>query len=158
MAASAKRERQVAAFDEGELWCSDEADPPLNPAGWYFRAARGSPAHWIGPFADEDEAAVAPFSGDALRDARRYLDLWKRGEPAPRPRLALVEPMPASVPELDPAPGATLRPEPAPPPDPTPAPQFELTLPGAGAAPARRRGRRGPAASPAAAQLALDLP
>ncbi len=83
-----QRERDIASFDEGELWCDDSATPPLNPAGWYFRAGRGSPALWIGPFADADDAREAPFSGDSLRDARRYLDLWKRGEPTPRPRLA----------------------------------------------------------------------
>lgn len=85
-----QREREVASFDEGELWCDDGATPPLNPAGWYFRTGRGSPALWIGPFADADEAREAPFSGDSLRDARRYLDLWKRGDAPPRPRPALA--------------------------------------------------------------------
>ena len=63
-----QREREVASFDEGELWCDDSAQPPLNPAGWYFRAGRGSPAPWIGPFAEAAIAHGAPFSGDPLRD------------------------------------------------------------------------------------------
>ena len=82
-------DREVAAFDEGELWCDDSAQPPLSPAGWYFRAGRGSPAPWIGPFYEADDARDAPFSGDAFRDARRYLDLWRRGEPPPKPRPVL---------------------------------------------------------------------
>lgn len=89
-------EREVASFDEGELWCADDALPPMSPAGWYFRAGRGSPAVWIGPFADAGDARVAPFSGDPLRDARKYLDRWQRGD-APPP-LRLVVPRRAAAP------------------------------------------------------------
>lgn len=140
MAASARREREVAAFDEGELWCSDEAEPPLSPAGWYFRAPRGTPRLWIGPFADGDEATLAPFSGDALRDARRYLEAWRRGEPPPRLKLAVVR--------AAPAPGTL------------PDPQPRLALDGQGDPPARptrdrRRSRR--AKAPTQLSLALDL-
>lgn len=114
MAASAKRERQVAAFDEGELWCSDEADPPMNPAGWYFRAARGTPQLWVGPFADADSATLAPFSGDALRDAKRYLDLWRRGEPPRKAKLAIVPPAPQPAPKPEPIAESPPPPEPKP--------------------------------------------
>ena len=85
-----QREREIASFDDGELWCDDSATPPSNPAGWYFRERRGALPLWIGPFADADQAGAAPSSGDALRDARRYLDLWQRGAPTPRPRPALA--------------------------------------------------------------------
>ncbi len=136
MAASAKRERQVASFDEGELWCSDEADPPLSPAGWYFRVPRGTPQLWIGPFAEIEDAEAAPFSGDALRDAQRYLRLWQRGEPPPRPKLVVVAA----------APVATV---------PPPKPQMEMELSGAGEAPQRKPARRSSSRRAPATQLPL---
>lgn len=137
-----QRERDVASFDDGELWCDDSATPPTNPAGWYFRERRGAPVLWIGPFADADDARAAPFSGDALRDAMRSLDLWRRGEPAPRPRPALT--VVAAVRE------APKPPEPV-------RPTGELALDGGqGAQPAAvpKPGRR--RASPAG-QLSFDL-
>lgn len=82
-------EREVATFDEGELWCADDAVPPMSPAGWYFRAGRGAPAVWIGPFEGAGDARVAPFSGDPLRDARKYLDRWQRGDAPPPLRLVV---------------------------------------------------------------------
>lgn len=134
-----QREREVASFDDGELWCDDAATPPSNPAGWYFRERRGAPPMWIGPFADPDDARAAPFSGDTLRDARRYLDLWRRGESAPRSRPAL-----AAVPAV------------RDPPKPK-APVGELALDGGqGAAPAREA-RTGQRRAAAAQQLTLGL-
>lgn len=137
-----KRERQVAVFDEGELWCTDEADPPSNPTGWYFRPPGGTQLVWIGPFASDDEAMHAPFSGDALRDARRYLDLWRRGEPAPRPKPVIA--------------AAVAPPRPAP--VETGTPQMELPLSGdVVPAPARTAGKRRPPTRPAQQQLMLSL-
>jgi hypothetical protein len=132
-----QREREVASFDEGELWCDDAATPPSNPAGWYFRERRGAPLMWIGPFADPDDARAAPFSGDPLRDARRYLDLWRRGEPAPRPALAVA---------------AAVRETPKP-----KAPTGELTLDGGqGTAPAKAS-RAAKRRAPPAEQMSLEL-
>ncbi|MFC3713681.1 hypothetical protein ACFOMD_13965 [Sphingoaurantiacus capsulatus] len=82
-----QREREIASFDEGELWCADDAVPPLNPAGWYFRVARGGV--WVGPFDGAADAGVAPASGDPLRDARKYLDRWRRGGEAPPPKIVV---------------------------------------------------------------------
>lgn len=86
--------REVARFDEGELWCADDAAPPLNPAGWYFRPGRGGGATWIGPFDSDAAAGDAPFSGDALRDARVQLDRWQRRDAAPAVRVVWRRPPP----------------------------------------------------------------
>lgn len=142
MAAAARRdgrERDVAAFDEGDLWCSDEAEPALNPAGWYFRPRRGSAPSWIGPYDSKDDAAAASFSGDALRDARRRLDDWRRGD-TPSPTAPMpVPPLPLAV--IQPA----SRPAPVSAPATLPAqPQLELQLDGEAesSAPPRPRERR----------------
>lgn len=95
-----QREREVASFDEGELWCADDAVPPLNPGGWYFRAGRGAPGVWIGPFDCAAEAGAAPASGDPLRDARKYLDRWQRGgEAPPRPKVVAFR-RPPTLPKM----------------------------------------------------------
>jgi hypothetical protein len=132
-------DREIATFDEGELWCADDAVPPMSPAGWYFRAGRGSPAVWIGPFERAGDARVAPFSGDPLRDARKYLDRWQRGDAPPPAPLRLVVPRRA-----------------APLPPMTPEGQFELAV-GEAAAPAARGARRRSRRAARAPQLTLPL-
>lgn len=150
---SASREREVAAFDDGELWCDGEAEPASNPAGWYFRPRRGSQPCWIGPYNSADDAQSAPFSGDPLRDAQRRLIAWRRGD-APAPRIVLVaQPEPQILPhrgrETSEAGGggsattAACALEPPPPPSALPLPSFA--------------GEELPPAAPAA-QLALALP
>ncbi|MDO9488698.1 MAG: hypothetical protein Q7J32_10020 [Sphingomonadaceae bacterium] len=135
-AVSSKAERDVARFDEGELWCADDASPALSPAGWYFRPRRSGAAPWIGPFEDAAAASGAAFSGDALRDARVQLDRWRRRDAAPPVRIVWRRPAPL------PAMNA--------------AGQFELTVEGAATPPAPSgRGRRRRAAR--APQYALPL-
>lgn len=91
--------RDVARFDEGELWCADDASPALSPAGWYFMPRRSGASVWIGPFEDEAEATAAAFSGDALRDARVQLDRW-RHRAAARP-VRVVWRRPAPLPAMN---------------------------------------------------------
>lgn len=130
--------REVRSFDEGDLWCSDDAVPPLSPPGWYFRLARSANC-WIGPFSDAGLAEGAPTTGDPLADARRYLDRWRRGE-APPPLKLVPRTRPAPLPPI------------------TPDGQFELAVSTeaaavASAAPApRRRAARAPQS-----QLSLPL-
>lgn len=132
-------EREVVTFDEGELWCADDAVPPMSPAGWYFRAGRGSPAVWIGPFDEPGDARAAPFSGDPLRDARKYLDRWQRGDAPPAPALRLVVPRrPAALPPV------------------TAEGQFELAV-GDPAAPMPKPARTPSRRAARAPQLALPL-
>lgn len=76
MATADRRGREVAWFEDGDLWCSDEAVPPSNPAGWYFRPRGAVQQPWIGPFRSDEAAETSSFSGDALRDARRRLEAW----------------------------------------------------------------------------------
>jgi hypothetical protein len=79
MPKATKAGRQIARFDEGELWCADDAVPPVSPAGWYFRPG-GAPVVWIGPFPTAEAAKVAPHSGDPFAAARRRLDAWVRAK------------------------------------------------------------------------------
>jgi hypothetical protein len=78
-----RADRQVAFFEDGDLWRDEEASPSESPAGWYFRP-RGTSAVWIGPFPTADTASVAPLRGDPLGAARRRLEKWvrSRAEPA----------------------------------------------------------------------------
>lgn len=76
MATADRRGREVAWFEDGDLWCSDEAVPPSNPAGWYFRPRGATQQPWIGPFRSDEAAETSAYSGDALRDARRRLEAW----------------------------------------------------------------------------------
>src|SRR4051794_25829302 len=78
MPKATKAGRQMARFDEGELWCADDAVPPVSPAGWYFRPGGGSPLVWIGPFPTAEAAKVAPCGSDPFTAARRQLDAWVR--------------------------------------------------------------------------------
>jgi hypothetical protein len=71
--------RQVAWFEDGELWCAEGATPPVSPAGWYVRP-RGTTVVWIGPFATAEAAAAAPRGGDPFAAARRQLAAWARDE------------------------------------------------------------------------------
>src|SRR4051794_29328241 len=48
MPKATKAGRQMARFDEGELWCADDAVPPVSPAGWYFRPG-GTRSQWLRP-------------------------------------------------------------------------------------------------------------
>jgi hypothetical protein len=73
--------RRVAWFEDGELWCADDATPPVSPAGWYVRP-RGTAVPWAGPFATAEVAEAAPSSADPFAAARRQLDAWARGEQA----------------------------------------------------------------------------
>jgi hypothetical protein len=75
-------DRQVAFFDDGDLWRDEEASPPDNPAGWYFRP-RGTSAVWIGPFPTADAASVAPLRGDPLKAAQRRVEEWARSRAEP---------------------------------------------------------------------------
>ena len=63
MPKATKAGRQIARFDDGELWCADDAAPPVSPGGWYFRPS-GAPVVWIGPFPTAEAAKVAPCGGD----------------------------------------------------------------------------------------------
>jgi hypothetical protein len=82
-------DREIRAFDEGELWLDDEASPIASPAGWYVRRRKASHPAWIGPFASAAAAADATLTGDPLRDARRRLELWaRRHQPADRAAVA----------------------------------------------------------------------
>jgi hypothetical protein len=83
MPKATKAGRQMARFDEGELWCADDAVPPVSPAGWYFRPG-GGPLVWIGPFPTAEAAKVAPCGGDPFTAARRRLDAWVRAREEPR--------------------------------------------------------------------------
>lgn len=131
-----KAERDVARFDEGELWCADDASPALSPAGWYFRPRRSAAVPWIGPFEEAAEATAAAFSGDALRDARVQLERWRHRDAAPPVRIVWRRPAPL------PAMNA--------------AGQFEFTVQGTAAPPEPTdRGRRRRAAR--APQYALPL-
>src|SRR4051794_41754429 len=78
MPKATKAGRQMARFDEGELWCADDAVPPVSPAGWYFQPGGGSPLVWIGPFPTAEAAKVAPCGSDPFTAARRQLDAWVR--------------------------------------------------------------------------------
>jgi hypothetical protein len=69
--------RRVAWFEDGELWCAEDATPPVSPAGWYLRP-RGAVVAWIGPFATAEAAAAAPDGGDPFAAARRQLAAWAR--------------------------------------------------------------------------------
>src|SRR3954447_3702116 len=84
MPKTTKAGRQMARFDEGELWCADDAVPPVSPAGWYFRPGGGSPLVWIGPFPTAEAAKAAPCGGDPFTAARRRLDAWVRAREEPR--------------------------------------------------------------------------
>jgi hypothetical protein len=84
MPKTTKAGRQMARFDEGELWCADDAVPPVSPAGWYFQPGGGSPLVWIGPFPTAEAAKVAPCGGDPFTAARRRLDTWVRAREEPR--------------------------------------------------------------------------
>src|SRR3954447_21601837 len=81
MPKATKAGRQIARFDEGELWCADDAVPPVSPPGWYFRPG-GSSLVWIGPFPTAEAAKVAPCSGDPFTAARRRLEAWVRAKVA----------------------------------------------------------------------------
>src|SRR4051795_4991046 len=82
MPKATKAGRQMARFDEGELWCADDAVPPVSPAGWYFRPG-GRPLVWIGPFPTADAAKVAPCGGDPFAAARRRVGAWVRARGGP---------------------------------------------------------------------------
>jgi hypothetical protein len=82
MPKATKAGRQIARFDDGELWCADDAAPPVSPGGWYFRPG-GAPVVWIGPFPTAEAAKVAPCGGDPLATARRRLDAWARAKARP---------------------------------------------------------------------------
>jgi hypothetical protein len=74
--------RQVAHFEDGELWCTADATPPVSPGGWYFRL-HDTPVGWIGPFPTAEAATVAPQGGDPLATARRRLEEWARATAEP---------------------------------------------------------------------------
>jgi hypothetical protein len=84
--------RHVAWFEAGELWCAEDATPPVSPAGWYVWP-RGPAAVWVGPFTTAAEAAAAaPGGGDPLAAARRQLDAWlAQGGSAAATRGASIE-------------------------------------------------------------------
>jgi hypothetical protein len=85
MPKATKAGRQVARFEDGELWCGDDAAPPVSPAGWYFRPG-GASVPWIGPFPTAEAARVARCGGDPVAAARRRLAEWARAaeaEPGP---------------------------------------------------------------------------
>jgi len=109
-------DREIRAFDDGELWLDDDASPPASPAGWYVRRRKASHPVWIGPFASEAAAADATLTGDPLRDARRRLELWaRRNQLANREDGPKLEVPPAPPPPL-PSPGSgegTVEPDPA---------------------------------------------
>jgi len=77
MPSPTKAGRQVAWFEDGDLWCAEDATPPVSPAGWYVRP-RGTAVAWIGPFATAQAAAAAPGGGDPFAAARRQLAAWAR--------------------------------------------------------------------------------
>jgi hypothetical protein len=86
MPKATKTGRQVARFEDGELWCGDDAAPPVSPAGWYFRPGGGASVPWIGPFPTAEAARVARCGGDPVAAARRRLAEWARAaeaEPGP---------------------------------------------------------------------------
>jgi hypothetical protein len=86
MPKATKTGRQVARFEDGELWCGDDAAPPVSPAGWYFRPGGGASVPWIGPFPTAEAARVARCGGDPFAAARRRLAEWARAaeaEPGP---------------------------------------------------------------------------
>lgn len=90
----AKASRQVTWFDDGDLWCTDDASPPVSPAGWYVRPP-GTAVAWIGPFATAQAAEAAPTGGDPFAAARRRLEAWRRGssrEERAQPAMAAEEP------------------------------------------------------------------
>ena len=89
--------RQVAHFEDGELWCTADTTPPVSPGGWYFRL-HDTPVGWIGPFPTAEAATVAPQGGDPLATARRRLEEWAR---------ATAEPGAEPPEEADPAPTPT---------------------------------------------------
>jgi hypothetical protein len=103
-------DRQIARFDDGDLWRDGDADPPESPAGWYFRP-RGGAAVWVGPYPTAEAAASAPHRGDPLAAARRRLEDWRRSRrnipreaspPPPRPRPRPAPPRIAAAPEPPP--------------------------------------------------------
>jgi hypothetical protein len=65
MVKPARADRRVALFKDGDLWHDEEASPPENPAGWYFRP-HGASAVWVGPFPTADAASSAPSRGDPI--------------------------------------------------------------------------------------------
>ena len=91
MPKATKPSRQIAHFEDGELWCTADATPPVSPGGWYFRL-RDTPVGWIGPFPTAEAATVAPQGGDPLATARRRLDEWARAtaEPGAEPPVEAV--------------------------------------------------------------------
>jgi hypothetical protein len=82
MLKSARADRRVALFEDGDLWRDEEASPPESPAGWYFRP-RGASAVWVGPFPTVDAAFSAPSRGDPLEVAKRRLEEWSRSRAEP---------------------------------------------------------------------------
>lgn len=165
--------RETLRFDEGELWCSDEANPPMNPPGWYFRPRRGPDQPWIGPYSSRAAAEEAPCSGDPLRVAERRLKQWlqekdqEEVETEAEPVAAQPEPVvPAPDPETKAVPvqAPVLEPEPAPEPieliAPQPATQLALDLGAPPESPTTGRPRR-PSGRRSGAALApdqVDLP
>src|SRR4051812_36972014 len=101
---TSKAGRQMARFDEGELWCADDAVPPVSPAGWYFRPG-GRSLVWIGPFPTAEAAKIATCGGDPFAAARRRLDAWVRASPDPgsEPPAAADDPAVALRTGVDPA-------------------------------------------------------
>ena len=91
MPKATKSSRQIAHFEDGELWCTADATPPVSPGGWYFRL-RDTPVGWIGPFPTAEAATVAPQGGDPLATARRRLEEWARAtaEPGAEPPVEAV--------------------------------------------------------------------
>ena len=77
MPKATKPSRQIAHFEDGELWCTADATPPVSPGGWYFRL-RDTPVGWIGPFPTAEAATAAPQGANPLAAARRRLDEWAR--------------------------------------------------------------------------------
>jgi hypothetical protein len=82
MPKATKTGRQVARFEDGELWCGDDAAPPASPAGWYFRPGGGASVPWVGPFPTAEAAEAAPCGGDPVAAARRRLAEWARAAKA----------------------------------------------------------------------------
>jgi hypothetical protein len=97
-----RADRQVARFEDGDLWCGEEGvTPPESPAGWYVRP-RGPAAPWIGPFPTAEAAGTAPLRGDPFAAARRRLEEWAHARAEPAPDVAAsreVGPAEAALPE-----------------------------------------------------------
>ncbi len=84
MVKPARADRRVALFEDGDLWHDEEASPPENPAGWYFRP-HGASTVWVGPFPTADAASAAPSRGNPVEVARRCLEEWRRSRTEPPP-------------------------------------------------------------------------